>query len=183
MKTIVRTGIVLFLICAVCAALCAWVNSFTAPVIAENIEKANRAALEKVSAGLEIGDTLTVSDNDTVKEETPLYTGGKLSGYVLCLKGKGYGGEFTIIASYDTKGALMKAQMTEDSETAGLGKNAENEWYMDLFTGMGDTISFPSGKTDLDEKDKALINGASFTFRAVSATLRRGSSYVKEKAL
>ncbi len=183
MKTIIRTGVVLFLICAVCASLCAWVNSFTAPVIAENIEKANRAALEKVSAGLEIGETVRVDGNDTVKEETALYSAGKTAGYVLCLNGKGYGGEFTIIASYDTKGALIKAQMTEDSETAGLGKNAENEWYMDLFTGMGDTISFPSGKTELDEKDKALINGASFTFRAVSATLRSGSSYVKEKAL
>ncbi len=183
MKTIVKTGIVLFLICAVCATLCAWVNSFTAPVIAENIAKANREALEKVGGGYEIGDTTAVDDNENVKEETPLLSLGKTAGYVLQLSGKGYGGEFTIIASYDTKGALIKAQMTEDSETAGLGKNAENEWYMDLFTGMGDTVSFPSGKNDLNETDKALISGASFTFRAVSATLRSGSEYVKEKAL
>ncbi len=181
MKTILRTGLVLFSICAVCAFLCAWVNSFTAPIIEENIEKANRAALEFVSAGLEIGDTVTVEGNDTVKEITTLYNGGKTEGYVLQLKGKGYGGEITIIASYDTKGALMKAQMTEDSETAGLGKNAENEWYMDLFTGMGDTISFPGGKNDLSESDKALISGASFTFRAVSSTLKNGSLYVKEE--
>ena len=183
MKTIVKTGIVLFLISAVCATLCAWVNSFTAPIIAENVAKANREALEKVSGGYDIGETTAVGNDDTVKEETVLLSGSKPAGYVLQLTGKGYGGEFTIIASYDTKGALIKAQMTEDSETAGLGKNAENEWYMDLFTGMGDTISFPSGKNDLNEADKALISGASFTFRAVSATLRSGSEYVKEKAL
>ena len=183
MNTTLKTGIVLFLICAVCATLCAWVNSFTAPMIAENVAAANRAALESVSAGLEIGDTSSVDGNDTVVEETPLYSSGKLSGYVLQLKGKGYGGEFTIIASYGVKGELIKAQMTEDSETAGLGKNAENEWYMNLFTGMGDTVSFPSGKNDLNESDKALISGASFTFRAVSATLRSGSEYVKEKTV
>lgn len=179
MNTTVKTGLVLFLICAVCASLCAWVNSFTAPVIEANVIKANRAALEKVSGGFEIGETESVED-DTVKEMTPLYSDGKTAGYVLQLKGKGYGGEFTIIASYDTKGALIKAQMTEDSETAGLGKNAENEWYMDLFTGMGDTVSFPGGKNDLSESDKALISGASFTFRAVSATLKGGSLFVKE---
>lgn len=181
MKTILRTGLVLFSICAVCAFLCAWVNSFTAPVIEENMIKANRAALENVSGGNEIGETVSVEGNETVKEMTPLYRNGEVSGYVLQLKGKGYGGEITIIASYDTKGALIKAQMTEDSETAGLGKNAENEWYMELFTGMGDTVSFPSGKSDLSESDKALINGASFTFRAVSSTLKNGSLFVKEE--
>ncbi len=180
MKTIMKTGLVLFLICAVCASLCAWVNSFTAPVIEENVIKANRLALEKVSNGLEIGETETVENDETVREVTTLYKDGKVAGYVLQLIGKGYGGEFTIIASYDTKGALIKAQMTEDSETAGLGKNAENEWYMNLFTGMGDTVSFPSGKTDLNESDKALISGASFTFRAVSSTLKSGSLFVKE---
>lgn len=179
MNTTVKTGLVLFLICAVCATLCAWVNSFTAPIIEENIVKANRAALERVSEGLEIGETVSVDDS-VVKEMTTLYSAGKTAGYVLQLIGKGYGGEFTIIASYDTKGALIKAQMTEDSETAGLGKNAENDWYMDLFTGMGDTISFPGGKNDLSESDKTLVSGASFTFRAVSATLKSGSLFVKE---
>ncbi len=180
MKTIAKTGLVLFLICAVCASLCAWVNSFTYPIIQENIALANREALERVSNNLEIGETESVENNDTVKEVTPLYSDGKTAGYVLQLEGKGYGGLFTIIASYDTNGALMRAQMTEDSETAGLGKNAENDWYMDLFTGMGDTVSFPSGKSDLSESDKALVSGASFTFRAVSSTLRSGSEYVKE---
>ncbi len=181
MKNIIRTGVILFLICAVCASLCAWVNSFTAPVIAGNVASSNRQALEAVSMGLEIGETKPVTESDWVVEETPLFSGKTEGGYVLNLRGKGYGGEFTIIASYDMKGALMKAKMTQDSETAGLGKNAENEWYMNLFTGMGDTSAFPSGKNDLSESDKALISGASFTFRAVSQTLREGSSYVKEK--
>lgn len=181
MKTIAKTGLVLFLICAVCAALCAWVNSFTYPVIQENVARANREALEAVSGGLDIGDTIAVLDSDTVREITELSRDGKTCGYVLQLEGKGYGGLFTIIASYDTSGALIKAKMTEDSETAGLGKNAENDWYMDLFTGMGDTVSFPGGKSDLSESDKALVSGASFTFRAVSSTLKSGSEYVKER--
>lgn len=183
MKSIFKTGIVLFLICAVCASLCAWVNSFTAPVIKENMEKANRLALEKVSQGLTIGETKTVENNAAVKEITALSKDDSVVGYVLLLSGKGYGGDLSIIASYDKKGALLKAQMTQDSETAGLGKNAESEWYMELFSGMGDTIAFPNGKNDLGEKEKALVTGASFTFRAVSETLRNGSNYVKEMGL
>ena len=37
MKEILRTGIILFLICAVSAGLCGVVNSVTAPVIEENM--------------------------------------------------------------------------------------------------------------------------------------------------
>ena len=181
MNNMIKTSLILFIICAICASLCAYVNSFTAPQIEKNIQLANRLALEFVSQGLDIGETTEVLDNSFVKEITPLSRNGERVAYVL-LSGRGYGGEFSIIASYDKKGALMKAKMTQDSETAGLGKNAESDWYMELFTSMGDTTPFPSGKNDLNEEDKALVTGASFTFRAVSETLKNGSTYIKEIA-
>lgn len=180
MKDIVKTGLVLFLICAVCAVLCAWVNSFTAPTIEENQRIANRKALESVAGSYEIGETKVVETFAGVKEATPLTSGGKTVGYALQLVGSGYGGSFTIIASYDAKGALLKAKMTSDSETAGLGKKAENDWYMDIFTGMGDTAEFPSSKNDLPSDQSALVSGASVTFKGVSLALKNGSDFIKE---
>lgn len=180
MKDIAKTGLVLFMICAVCAVLCAWVNSFTAPQIEENLRLANKRALEAVAGSYEVGETKAVSGHAVVKEETPLMQNGKVAGYALQLSGSGYGGQFTIIAAYDAKGALLKAKMTSDSETAGLGKKAENDWYMDIFTGMGDTAEFPASKNDLPSEQTALVNGASVTFKGVTVALKGGSSYIKE---
>ena len=182
MKNTIVTSVVLFLICAVCAVLCASVNYVTAPRIEENIRIANAEALKSVAGDLEIGETVAVENYEGVKESTDLYKDGKNVGTALLLSGSGYGGSFSIIASYDTKGALMGAKMTVDSETAGLGKKSEESWYMDLFVGMGVDKSFPSAPKDLSADETALVSGATVTFKGVSKALKNGSDYIKEGA-
>ena len=76
----------------------------------------------------------------------------------------------------------MGAKMTVDSETAGLGKKAEESWYMDLFKGMGVDKPFPSAPKDLSADDTALVSGATVTFKGVSKALKNGSDYIKEGA-
>ncbi len=182
MKNTILTSVVLFLICAVCAVLCASVNAVTAPRIEENIRIANAEALKSVAGDLEIGETSVVEGFDGVSEATPLYKDGKKAGTALLLSGSGYGGSFSIIAAYDNNGALMGAKMTVDSETAGLGKKAEESWYMDLFTGMGADKAFPSAPKDLPSEDAALVSGATVTFKGVTKALQNGSVYIKEGA-
>ena len=106
----------------------------------------------------------------------------KKAGTALLLSGSGYGGSFSIIAAYDNNGALMGAKMTVDSETAGLGKKAEESWYMNLFKGMGNGISFPSAPKDLPGEQAALVSGATVTFKGVTKALGNGSVYIKEGA-
>ena len=180
MKNTIVTSVVLFLICAVCAVLCASVNYVTAPRIEENIRIANAEALKSVAGDLEIGETVAVTGG--VEESTDLFRDGKKVGIALLLSGSGYGGSFSIIASYDTNGALMGAKMTVDSETAGLGKKAEESWYMDLFKGMGVDKPFPSAPKDLSADETALVSGATVTFKGVSKALKNGSDYIKEGA-
>ena len=182
MKNTIVTSVVLFLICAVCAVLCASVNYVTAPRIEENIRIANAEALKSVAGDLEIGETVAVTGFSGVEESTDLFRDGKKEGIALLLSGSGYGGSFSIIASYDTNGALMGAKMTVDSETAGLGKKAEESWYMDLFKGMGVDKPFPSAPKDLSADDTALVSGATVTFKGVSKALKNGSDYIKEGA-
>ena len=182
MKNTIMTSIVLFLICAVCAVLCASVNYITAPRIEENIRIANAEALKSVAGDLEIGETVEVTGFEGVKESTELYKDGKKAGTALLLSGSGYGGSFSIIAAYDNNGALMGAKMTVDSETAGLGKKAEESLYMDLFKGMGNGISVPSAPKDLPGEQAALVSGATVTFKGVTKALGNGSVYIKEGA-
>ncbi len=183
MRTYIKTGLTLFLICAVCATLCGFVNQITAPVIAENQRLTDLAALAEVSGGMYPGETESLSGVASINSVTPLYSDvqqTELGGYSLNLTGSGYGGVFTIIASYYLDGSLVNAKMTSDSETAGLGKKAEESWYMDLFKAKGADVPLPVSKNDLSESDVAAVSGATITFNGVSSVLRTGSEYVKE---
>ena len=178
MKAYLKTALVLFLICGVCTALCALVNSVTAPVIAASDKAKKEAALISVSSGLEIGKTEEVAEGK-INSRTSLYSNGNIAGYVLDLTAKGYGGDISIIAAYRNDGSLLGSKVVSDSETAGLGKKSEEDWYMEIFRGKGGSDPGPTSKTMLRSEDSDAVSGASVTFQAVSSALAAGSAYVK----
>lgn len=176
MKTIAKTGITLFLICALSAGLCGVINSITAPKIAQNILNETIEARYEVSGGYELGNELESTDSN-ILSVMEIKDGDEVVGYELELVGSGYGGSFTIMASFLNDGSLIAAKMMGNSETPGLGKKAEEPWYMEMFTGLGGDTPLPSSRNDLD--DPSLVAGASVTFNGVSQALANGSSYVK----
>ena len=179
MTKYIKTAVTLFLISAVCTLLCAIVNNATAPVIAANNENDRIAALEAVSSGFAIGEQQE-GDGDAVNYAIALTDGtGAVAGYILGLTGKGYGGAMDIIASYSLDGSIMAAKLTTNSESPGIGKKAENDWYMDMFKGLGADDPIPVSKNDLPSEQSALISGASITFSGITAALRSGSEFVK----
>ncbi len=178
MTRYIKTAVILFLICAICTALCAVVNEVTAPRIAANVEGERLSALSDVSRGLEIGEQVDVGDG-SINYYIPLLGGSSVAGYIVELSSSGYGGAMTIIASYDTDGAVMEAMMMANSETPGLGKKAEEPWYMEMFKGLGGESPLPSQKSDLSAEDNAAVSGASITFGGVSSALINGSEFVK----
>lgn len=178
MKGYIKTALILFLICGICTALCALVNSVTAPVIAA-ADKANRDnALLAVSSPYKAGESTAV-DSGRVKSRTELYDGSTLVGYVLDLSTKGYGGDITMIAAYKLDGSIIGSKVVSDSETAGLGKKCEEDWYMAMFAGKGSSDAVPTSKTMLKSNESDAVSGASVTFQGVSAALKEGSDYVK----
>lgn len=178
MTRYLKTAIILFLISAICTALCAIVNEITAPLIAGNIEAERIAALEDVAAGYSIGAETAVNDG-TVNYYIPLSDGDSSAGYIVELSTSGYGGAMTVIASYTPDGAVMEAKMMANSETPGLGKKAEEPWYMEMFKGLGADSPLPATKSDLNAEDNAAVSGASITFSGVSSALIAGSEFVK----
>lgn len=177
MKKILKIALVLSLITSISVSLCALVNFFTKDKILQNQEGENKKAYEYVSSGFTLGERKEGRNN--VKEYLPLLKDNKIDGYALTLLGKGYGGEFTLIASFDTSGRLIKAKMSKDDETSGLGKKAENDDYMDIFSGMGGEKPFPRSKNDLDGKDREYVSGATITLKGVLECFREGSEFVK----
>jgi Predicted NADH:ubiquinone oxidoreductase, subunit RnfG len=179
MKQYLKVGGILFLICAAAALCLALVNSITAPQIALNVQQKTEDALLKVSAGYALG-AKAEGDGEAVVYTIELTDpSGAVKGYITELTGAGYGGTFSLVASYDRDGVLLDAMMMGNSETPGLGKKSEESWYMDLFRGKGSDKPLPLKKSDLESSEAAAVSGASVTFGAVSRALNHGSEYVK----
>ena len=179
MSRYLKTALVLAAICAVAAVVLALMNMLTKPYI--EAYEANKVtnALEQVSCGMTIGEREEVNEG-YVQYMHRLTTSGKTTGYILGLVSNGYGGQLTIVASYDANGVVMAAKLIADSETPGLGKKAENDGYMDIFKGTGTADRpVPTKKGMLSDTDVATVSGASMTFTGISKALAGGSDFVK----
>jgi Na+-translocating ferredoxin:NAD+ oxidoreductase subunit G len=140
MKTLIAKmlsiGSRLFLICLVSALLLGLLNSLTAPTIKSNREKQEKLALaELVDRGNSGGKTMV--EEETIVAYYTIREDSQTTGYVLELKGTGYGGVMKLLAYYKPGGELISAKLMENKETPGLGKKAENKDYMNKFTGKG----------------------------------------------
>lgn len=180
MKKNMRYALILLSICAVSAFLLALTNSITAPVIEEMDHQSRLKALEAVSGGLEIGEQESVEEQRFVTYRIPLSEEGEHTGWILGLRGAGYGGELTLVASYTLDGVMQYAQLLSHSETPGLGKKAEESWYMDKFKNTGGEQPVPTSKAMLTAPDAQAVSGSSVTFTAVAKAIKAGSDYVKD---
>lgn len=178
-KSIFITGGKLALIGALSAFALALINSLTAPVIEENNALKLRDALSAVIISGEAGNEITIEDNKNVEGYYPVLEDGKVSGYVLKLTGDGYGGPLDILASYDVSGKVNKVKLMDNSETAGLGKKAENDQYMKVFENTGTAKKVPLWKSDLSAEKVNEITGASITYYGVAQAVKYGSDLVK----
>ena len=179
MNKYIKTTLVLASICAVAAVLLALVNQITTPYINEYEANKVTAALEVVAEGKEIGPEIEIGDS-TVSYMHELSSNGQVVGYILGLNTRGYGGEITLIASYNKDGSVANVNLVSDSETPGVGKKAENAGYMDKFIGTGtDSNPVPTTKSMLSDVDSAAVSGATMTFSGISSALKTGSDYIK----
>lgn len=179
MNPILDRTVRLAVICSVAALLLGVVNAMTAP----KIEEIKRVNLQKALGELVVegaaGEKEKV-DLPVVLEKYPIETDGKLIGWILGLRGNGYGGEMKLLASYGVDGTLIKAILMDNNETPGLGKKAEKSEYMEKFIGKGTKGSpIPVSKGDLERPDA--IGGSTITFTGVSRALAAGAAYVREE--
>jgi electron transport complex protein RnfG len=176
MTEMIKTGSKLALICAVAAFCLGAVNSITEPQIAAFRAAKLAAALERVSPGGVIGEE-AVAEDAVVMSYYKTEKDGDLTGYILNLKGEGYGGDLIILASYTPDGIVLDSVLMDHDETPGLGKEAEKDSYMQRYLGFAGK-DVPYFKRQLSQDDADSISGATITFTGVGKTLSAGSNYV-----
>ena len=180
----VYLGVFLCLVCAVAAGVMGSVAVMTKEPIA-------KAKVQKISDGLRavlppfnnnpMEDVRTYREDDGSEAEFyRAFQDGKLVGVVAKVATAiGYGGRMDGLVSFTPDGKIRTVIVTGHNETPGLGKKAEEDWYMAMFQGKGGTEPIPTAKSMLPADLNAQVSGATITFTGVSSALAAGSEYVK----
>lgn len=180
MKTIAITGFKLFAICTVAAVTLGGINAITEPVIIQRKILELKAALDELTPDAETGEAGAVEGNDTVLKRYAVTKDGQTVGLLLELVGSGYGGDMKMLARYGLDGTISAARLMDNTETPGLGKEAENPAYMRMFIGSGAAERpVPVRKDMLPMADADAVTGATITFIGVSKALAEGARYAR----
>lgn len=158
MKKILHLTLFLALISAVAGGALAAVNNVTAPIIAENAIKVEKAALEKLYPGADFEIVEFTSEN---KEIVGLFkASGKSEAYIYKMTVKGYKADITYLVGIDAAGAISGYEVLAQEETAGLGSKVAEDNFKNSLLEQPVNTEFDSiaGAT---VSSKAVLNGIS----------------------
>ena len=152
-KDIIKSIVVLTVICLVTSAALAVVNHFTAPVSAANAaarEEDTRRTVMKDAAGFE-----ALSGIELPEEILNAYIGkdamGATLGYIFTVQGKGFGGPITVMCAIDMNDRIIACSTLDVSgETKTLGGRVVDGAYTGQYVGSGaalDGVETISGAT------------------------------------
>ncbi len=176
MKEPVKFGLILLLFCAISAGLLAFVNSFTAPVIAQAELEATLESY-KVIFGDE-ADNFEEYDSEKLEKIKETYPeiqsvfvatkAGETIGYGVNFEATGFGGSMTNAIGFlleDDK--IAGFRNISNAETKGFGTKIEEESYYSTYVGKsakGDLVieAQPNG-----ENEVLLLSGATVSSKAV----------------
>lgn len=161
-NTYVKSFTVLTLICAVITAVLAAVNFFSAPVIAENEEKAAKEACFTVMEGAVDFEELDLSQYSLPATVTAVYRESTGMGYVFKLSTRGYADGLVIVCGIDTDGLITGIYTVATSETEDLGGQAASpdSEYILQYIGKDSSLS---GINDLFTSSETEKGGATKT--------------------
>lgn len=165
-KDIVRTAVLLFLICAVSAGILAAVNSVTAPKIAEASVAAAEKSKAEVLPGAVSFEELTLEDGSVCwagKAED-----GSILGYVFNTSASSYGGKVQLMTGIGADGAVTGISILAINDTPGLGMNAKKPDWQQQFTGTNGELTVVKGG-GAGENEINAMTSATITSKAVTA--------------
>ena len=164
-KDILKSVVVLTVICLVISAALAIVNHFTAPVSAANAaareEDMRRAVLRDAKSFQQLSD-LALPDG-----VVGAYVGkdamGAANGYIFTVEGKGFGGPISVTCAIDLNGKILQCSTLDVSgETKTLGGKVAEKSYTDQYAGQDASL----GGVDT-------ISGATVTSHAYEDCVRK----------
>ena len=178
-KETIKISIILFLITAISAALLAFVNQKTAPMIEQNEQKKISDALKLVMSDAtdfeksELPDTADkITENygtDIIEFYIAKDSDGNDVGICAITETKGYSSGLRCAVGVDKNGEVTGVEIISHNETPGLGANAEKEEFRSQYAGKKDEISVV--KNNASDNEINAISGATLTSRGVTSNV------------
>jgi len=177
MKDILKTGIILLIICVVAALALGLTNEVTKDKIADQRKAANELAKKNV---LPVADSFKDIEGDELKNITdnflPIseaYVGldasGNIIGYVFKSLPNGFSGAVEVVTGISVDGIVTGLRVGAHKETPGLGAKATDSAYYEQYTGKVTTSPIGVLKTDASGNDIQAITGATISSVAITA--------------
>lgn len=167
-KEIIKPILVLTCICLVVTALLAYVNTVTAPIIADAEQKAAEQAMTEVLGDADSFNRLDVKD--LPERVTEVYSAQNGTGYVFMLVTKGYGGDMRLICGIKSDGTIEACKTLSHSETSGLGSKTAEDPYRNQYCGKSaDTLGEVDSISGATISSTAYMNAIKDAFTAFEA--------------
>lgn len=163
MRDLIHLGGRLFLIALIAGLALGATYYVTKEPIAEQTRLAAEAARTEVFEG-----TFTLDTQEKLPEaiKTLYIAKGEQDGYVMEVEASGYGGIFTVTVGVTADGVITGVVVGDNSETPGLGKNAQKPEFAAQFAGKDGAITVKKGG-GASENEVDALTGATITTQAV----------------
>ena len=171
-ESILKLGLVLFLICALVTLALAAANYITAPKIAAITEKQEKEARAEVLFGADDFEKLSDKVYRGVKD-------GKTVGYAVNTNPSGFGGEINMMVGLDETFQVYGVKIVSFSETPGLGSKASEPKFLDQFKGKGADVCVVKGGAK-NSNEVVAVSGATISSKAVTAGVTDAIKLAKE---
>ena len=162
-KFVIRLTLTLLIISTIVAALLAFVNQLTAPVIAQANQEKIMEAIEVVLPGGYETEITDFTDNTGLVSK--VYKGQ--NGYAVEVTPSGFDNTITMMVGISLDGKVLGISVISHTETAGLGavaaaNNAAGKAFRDQFIGQSGQVQVSKDGGTIDA-----ITGATVTSRAI----------------
>ncbi len=149
-KEYIQPIVVLVAICLVITFALAYVNSITAPIIADNAARnadAARAELLPAASTFEqySGDLVVVEPDKIYVTDCYVADG---IGMVVTVDTKSFGGILTEMIGIDNTGAITGVKVISHADTKGLGTKAHDAGYLEQYIGKAELAGADNIKGD-----------------------------------
>ena len=136
--------VILVVISVITTALLAITNYVSSPIIARNQEASATATRKEL---LPDADSFTAaegeylaSDDQSVKV-SEVYAADNGAGYVITVVTKSFGGDLTMMVGLDPQGTITGVEVTDNSDTPGVGSKDMQPEYLAQYDGLSELTS------------------------------------------
>ncbi len=172
-KEYVYPVVILVVISVITTALLAITNFVSAPIITKNQEASatatRRELLPDADSFTAVGTEYAVSDDQSA-EVTEVYKADNGAGYVMTAQTKSFGGTLTMMVGLDSDGAITGVEVTDSSDTPGVGSKDTQPDYLAQYDGLTELTAQDVKKETVTTQDGTAfeyITGASVSGTAI----------------